>query len=158
LDAGYKVGVIAQPDITSDRDIRSLGEPDLFWGITAGCMDSMVSNYTATGKKRRQDDLTGGGVNNRRPDLAVIAYSNLVRRYFKKTRPIVLGGMEASLRRLSHYHYASDSIRRSILFDAKADILVYGMGERTILELAERIRAKRPVPDVRGICYSYNAT
>ena len=153
LDAGYKVGIIAQPDITSDRDIRSLGEPDLFWGITSGCMDSMISNYTATQKKRRQDDLTGGGLNNRRPDLAVIAYSNLVRRYFKKTRPIVLGGMEASLRRLSHYHYASDRIRRSILFDAKADILVYGMGERTILELAKRIRDKRPVPDVRGICY-----
>ncbi|MFO7560938.1 MAG: YgiQ family radical SAM protein [Desulfobacterales bacterium] len=153
LDAGYRVGIIAQPDITSDRDIRRLGEPELFWGITSGCMDSMISNYTATHKKRRQDDLTGGGVNNRRPDLAVIAYSNLVRRYFKKTRPIVLGGMEASLRRLSHYHYASDSIRRSILFDARADILVYGMGERTILELAERIRAARPVTDVRGICY-----
>jgi uncharacterized radical SAM protein YgiQ len=153
LDAGYKVGIIAQPDITSERDICRLGEPDLFWGITSGCMDSMISNYTATHKKRRQDDLTGGGVNNRRPDLAVIAYSNLVRRYFKKTRPIVLGGMEASLRRISHYHYSSDSIRRSILFDAKADILVYGMGERTILELAERIRDKRPITDVRGICY-----
>jgi radical SAM superfamily enzyme YgiQ (UPF0313 family) len=105
-------------DIKSDRDIRSLGEPDFFCGVTSGCMDSMISNYTATHKKRGQDDLTGGGVNNRRPDLAVIAYSNLVRRYFKKTRPIVLGGMEASLRRLSHYLYASDSIRRSILFDA----------------------------------------
>jgi len=153
LDAGYKVGIIAQPDITSGRDIRRLGEPDLFWGITSGCMDSMISNYTATHKKRRKDDLTGGGVNNRRPDLAVIAYSNLVRRYFKKTRPIVLGGMEASLRRLSHYHYKSDSIRRSILFDAKADILVYGMGERAILEVAERIRDNRPITDVRGICY-----
>ena len=153
LDAGYKVGIIAQPDITSERDICRLGEPDLFWGITSGCMDSMISNHTATHKKRRQDDLTGGGVNNRRPDLAVIAYSNLVRRYFKKTRPIILGGMEASLRRISHYHYASDSIRRSILFDAKADILVYGMGERTILELAERIRDKHPITDVRGICY-----
>ena len=153
LDAGYRVGIIAQPNIASDRDIRRLGEPDLFWGITSGCMDSMVSNHTATHKKRRQDDLTGGGKNNRRPDLAVIAYSNLVRRYFKKTRPIVLGGMEASLRRISHYDYVSDSIRRSILFDAKADILVYGMGERTILELAERIRDERPVTDVRGICY-----
>lgn len=153
LDAGYKVGIIAQPNITSGRDILRLGEPDLFWGITSGCMDSMVSNYTATGKKRRQDDLTGGGKNNRRPDLVVIAYSNLVRRYFKKTRPIVLGGMEASLRRISHYDYMSDSIRRSILFDAKADILVYGMGERTILELAERIRDRRPVTDVRGTCY-----
>jgi len=153
LDAGYRVGIIAQPDIAGDRDIRRLGEPALFWGVTSGCMDSVISNYTATGKKRRQDDLTGGGVNNRRPDLAVIAYSNLVRRYFKKTRPIVLGGMEASLRRISHYHYPSDSIRRSILFDAKADILVYGMGERTILELAKRIQDKQPITDVRGICY-----
>ncbi|MDP2643768.1 MAG: YgiQ family radical SAM protein [Desulfobacterales bacterium] len=153
LDAGYRVGIIAQPDIAGPGDIGRLGEPDLFWGITSGCMDSMISNYTATGKKRRRDDLTGGGVNNRRPDLAVIAYSNLIRRYFKNTRPIVLGGMEASLRRISHYHHMSDSIRRSILFDARADILVYGMGEQTILELAERIRDKRPVQDVRGICY-----
>ncbi|MDF1592465.1 MAG: YgiQ family radical SAM protein [Desulfobacterales bacterium] len=153
LDAGFRVGIIAQPDITGERDIRRLGEPDLFWGITSGCMDSMIANYTAIGKKRRQDDLTAGGRNNRRPDLAVIAYSNLVRRYFKNTRPIVLGGMEASLRRISHYHHPSDSIRRSILFDAKADILVYGMGERTILELAKRIRDERPVWDVRGICY-----
>jgi len=97
--------------------------------------------------------LTGGGLNIRRPDLAVIAYANLVRRYFKKTKPIVIGGIEASLRRISHYDYRSDSIRRSILFDAKADILVYGMGEKAILELAENIRRRRPVTDVRGICY-----
>ncbi|MEW6670301.1 MAG: YgiQ family radical SAM protein [Thermodesulfobacteriota bacterium] len=153
LDAGYRVGIIAQPDISGDRDIRRLGEPALFWGITSGCMDSMIANYTAVGKKRRQDDLSAGGVNDRRPDLALIAYSNLVRRYFKKTRPIVLGGMEASLRRISHYDYLSDSIRRSILFDAKADILVYGMGEGTVLELAARIRDKRLLTDVRGICY-----
>jgi len=154
LDAGYRVGIIAQPDVASDRDIRSLGEPELFWGITSGCMDSMVANYTATRKKRRRDDLTAGGVNDRRPNLAVIAYTNLVRRHFKNTRPIVLGGLEASLRRVSHYHQATDTIRRSILFDAKADILVYGMGERTVLELAERIRGGRSVSDVRGICYA----
>ncbi len=154
LDAGYRVGIIAQPDINCDRDICRLGEPRLFWGITSGCMDSMISNYTSLNKRRRQDDLTGGGLNNRRPDLAIIAYANLVRRYFKKTRPIVIGGMEASLRRISHYHYATDSIRRSILFDAKADILVYGMGERTILELADRIRLHRAFTDVRGICYA----
>ena len=154
LDAGYKVGIIAQPDITGDTDICRLGEPSIFWGITSGCMDSMISNYTSLNKRRRRDDLTGGGLNIRRPDLAVIAYTNLIRRYFKKTRPIVIGGMEASLRRISHYHYATDSIRRSILFDAKADILVYGMGERTILELAERIRQHRSFTDVRGICYA----
>ncbi|MBT7084942.1 MAG: YgiQ family radical SAM protein, partial [Desulfobacterales bacterium] len=135
IDAGYKVGIIAQPDISSENDIGRLGEPNLFWGITSGCMDSMVSNYTATNKYRNKDDLTGGGQNNRRPDMAVIAYTNLVRRYFKKTKPIVIGGIEASLRRISHYHYKSNSIRRSILFDAKADIIVYGMGEKPILEL-----------------------
>ncbi len=154
LDAGYKVGIIAQPDFTSDRDICRLGEPRLFWGITSGCMDSMISNYTSLNKKRRQDDLTGGGLNNRRPDLAVIAYTNLVRRFFKNTRPIVIGGIEASLRRVSHYHYMTDSIRRSILFDSKADILAYGMGERTILELADRIRRNHSIKDVRGICYT----
>lgn len=153
MDAGYKVGIIAQPDTNSEEDIARLGEPNLFWGITAGCMDSIVSNYTATNKPRKRDDLTGGGLNNRRPDLAVIAYSNLVRRYFKKTKPIVIGGIEASLRRISHYHYKTNSIRRSILFDAKADILVYGMGEKTTLELAERLRGGRPVTEVRGTCH-----
>ena len=153
IDAGYTVGIIAQPDIFSGKDIGRLGEPNLFWGITSGCMDSMISNYTPTNKRRKRDDLTGGGLNIRRPDMAVIAYTNLVRRYFKKTKPIVIGGIEASLRRISHYHYRSDSIRRSILFDAKADILVYGMGEKTTLELAENIRRRRPVTDVRGICY-----
>ncbi|MBT3312325.1 MAG: YgiQ family radical SAM protein [Desulfobacterales bacterium] len=153
IDAGYKVGIIAQPDISSENDIGRLGEPNLFWGITSGCMDSMVSNYTATNKYRNKDDLTGGGQNNRRPDMAVIAYTNLVRRYFKKTKPIVIGGIEASLRRISHYHYKSNSIRRSILFDAKADIIVYGMGEKPILELAENFSNNRPVNDVRGICY-----
>ncbi len=153
VDAGFSVGIIAQPDITDGKDITRLGEPNLFWGITSGCMDSMISNYTPTNKRRKRDDLTGGGLNTRRPDLAVIVYANLVRRYFKKTKPIVIGGIEASLRRISHYHYQSDSIRRSILFDAKADILVYGMGEKTTLELAENIRRHKPTQNVRGICY-----
>ena len=153
VDAGYTVGIIAQPDLGSAKDIGRLGEPNLFWGITSGCMDSMISNYTSTHKKRQRDDLTGGGLNTRRPDLAVIAYTNLVRRHFKKTKPIVIGGIEASLRRISHYDYRSDSIRRSLLFDAKADILVYGMGEKTTLELAHNIRQRRPVGDIRGICY-----
>lgn len=153
IDAGYTVGIIAQPDISGGKDIGRLGEPNLFWGITSGCMDSMISNYTSANNRRKRDDLTGGGLNIKRPDLAVIIYTNLVRRYFKKTKPIVIGGIEASLRRISHYHYRSDSIRRSILFDAKADILVYGMGEKTTLELAENIRRNRPVTDIRGICY-----
>jgi uncharacterized radical SAM protein YgiQ len=152
--AGFAVAIIAQPDILSEKDIGRLGEPLLFWGVSSGCVDSMVANYTATKKPRKKDDLTAGGENVRRPDRAVIVYSNLIRRYFKSTRPIVIGGLEASLRRVSHYDYWSDTIRRSILFDAKADILVYGMAEKAVLELAQKIREGRDVKDVRGICYA----
>ncbi|MDY6832793.1 MAG: YgiQ family radical SAM protein [Thermodesulfobacteriota bacterium] len=151
-DVGYRVGVIAQPDLSGD-DIARLGEPALFWGVTGGCVDSMVSNYTATGKKRKSDDLTPGGVNNRRPDRAVIAYANLIRRHFKQTRPIVLGGIEASLRRISHYDCWSDSVRRSVLCDAKADFLVFGMGERTVVKLAHALKNNLPTTDIRGLCY-----
>ncbi|MBI4811743.1 MAG: YgiQ family radical SAM protein, partial [Ignavibacteriales bacterium] len=153
LDAGYKVGIIAQPDIHSDEDITRLGEPALFWGITSGCVDSMVANFTASKKRRRQDDFTPGGINNKRPDRAAIVYSNLIRKYFRETVPIVLGGIEASLRRIAHYDYWDDRIRRSILFDAKADILVYGMGEKATLEIAARLRVNHPIEDIRGICY-----
>jgi len=139
LSAGYKVGVIAQPDINSANDIKRLGEPKLFWGVSGGSVDSMVANYTATKKKRRSDDYTPGGINNRRPDRAVIAYTNLIRRNFKYTKPIILGGIEASLRRIAHYDYWSDKLRRSILFDAKADYLVYGMGEKAALEIARKL-------------------
>ena len=103
LDAGYRVGIIAQPDIHSGKDITRLGEPGLFWGVTSGSVDSMIANFTPSGKRRRSDDMTPGGVNDRRPDRAVLVYSNLIRKYFKRTRPIVLGGIEASLRRISHY-------------------------------------------------------
>ncbi|MEQ8254184.1 MAG: YgiQ family radical SAM protein [Smithellaceae bacterium] len=153
LDAGFRVGIIAQPDPGSSDDISRLGEPELFWGITGGCMDSMVANYPATKKKRRSDDLTAGGKNDRRPDRACVVYANLIRRYFKDTRPIVLGGVEASLRRIAHYDYWSDSIRRSILFDARADFLVYGMAEKAILELAAALQNHRDTKDIRGICY-----
>ena len=95
---GYRVGIIAQPSTESDIDIKRLGKPMLFWGVTSGAVDSMVSNYTATKKRRQRDDYTPGGINNRRPDRAVIAYTNLIKRYFKDTAPIVLGGIEASLR------------------------------------------------------------
>ncbi len=153
VDAGFKVGIIAQPDIESDQDITRLGEPTLFWGISAGSIDSMVANYTASRKKRRQDDYTPGGVNNKRPDRATIVYTNLIKRYFKNTRPIVLGGLEASLRRLAHYDYWSDKIRRSILFDAKADYLIYGMAERSVIEFASLLRAGQSPENVRGLCY-----
>ncbi len=151
--ARFKVGIIAQPDVNSNKDIFRLGEPELFWGVSSGCVDSMVANFTASTKRRRQDDFTPGGVNNRRPDRAVIVYSNLIRQYFKNTKPIVIGGIEASLRRIAHYDYWDDRIRRSILFDAKADILVYGMGEKAILEIAARLHTNQPTEDIRGISY-----
>jgi uncharacterized radical SAM protein YgiQ len=153
MDAGHRVGIIPQPALDSDADIGRLGEPTLFWGVTGGCVDSMVANYTASGKRRKSDDMTPGGQNIRRPDRAVIAYSNLIRRFFKDTRPIVLGGVEASLRRISHYDAKSDRVRRSILFDAKADILVYGMGEGTVLDLADALRGEKDISKIRGICY-----
>ncbi|MFZ5570567.1 MAG: YgiQ family radical SAM protein [Thermodesulfobacteriota bacterium] len=152
LNAGFRVGVIPQPDIHSDKDIRRLGEPELFWGVSGGSVDSMVANYTAGRKFRKTDDYTPGGLNGKRPDRAVIVYSNLIRRYFKNTKPIVLGGIEASLRRLAHYDFWSNEVRRSILFDAKADYLVYGMGEKTVLDLARGIRSGSAPDHLPGIC------
>jgi uncharacterized radical SAM protein YgiQ len=152
-NAGFRVGIIAQPDWHTSFDISRLGEPRLFWGITGGCMDSMVANYTAIKKKRLSDDLTAGGKNNRRPDRASVIYANLIRQHFKNTKPLVLGGVEASLRRIAHYDYWSDSIRRSILFDARADVLVYGMAEKAVLELAQKLQDSREIKDIRGICY-----
>lgn len=152
MNAGYRTALIPQPDIHSEHDIIRLGEPKLFWGVTSGCMDSMIANYTAGKKKRRQDDLTAGGQNTRRPDRALIVFCGLIRRYWKNTRPIIIGGLEAGLRRISHYDYHQNSIRRSILCDARADILVYGMAERTIVELADRLAKQQPVTDVRGLC------
>jgi uncharacterized radical SAM protein YgiQ len=152
MNAGYRVGIIAQPDISSD-ELTRLGEPKLFWGITAGSVDSLVANYTATKKFRKRDDYTPGGMNNRRPDRASIVYSNLIRRCFKNTKPIVLGGIEASLRRIAHYDYWSDKIRRSILFDAKADYLIYGMAEKTILEFSRLLKDSKDLSRLRGLCY-----
>jgi uncharacterized radical SAM protein YgiQ len=153
IDNGFRVGIIAQPDINSDKDISRLGEPELFWGITGGCLDSMVANYTASKKRRKKDDYTAGGNNTRRPDRAVIAYSNLIRKYFKNTKPLVLGGIEASLRRIPHYDFWSNRLRRSVLFDAKADYIIYGMGERTVTEFAKRLKSGNCVNDLPGICY-----
>jgi uncharacterized radical SAM protein YgiQ len=149
---GFRVGVIAQPDVTSSEDISRLGQPKLFWGVSAGCVDSMVSNYTPLKKRRNEDDLTAGGRNTKRPDRASIVYTNLIRKTFPDGAPVILGGIEASLRRIAHYDYWDDAVRRSILFDAKADAIVYGMGEKTIFELALRIRDGKPWKDLRGIC------
>lgn len=149
---GYKVGIIAQPDIDSD-DITRLGEPRLFWGVSAGLVDSMVANYTANKKRRNNDDFTPNGINNRRPDRASIVYTGLIRRYFKNTVPIVLGGIEASLRRVAHYDFWGNNIRKSLLFDAKADILLYGMAEKTIIKLANSLNSSEDYRDLRGLCY-----
>ena len=153
---GYKVAIIAQPDINSKEEITRLGEPKLFWGVSGGSVDSMVANYTALNKKRRNDDFTPGGENNKRPDRAVIAYVNLIKSNFKNTVPIVLGGIEASLRRLTHYDYWSDKLRRSILIDSKADYLIYGMGEKAVLELAQKIKKVKSPENVKGLCYISN--
>jgi uncharacterized radical SAM protein YgiQ len=153
LQAGYRVGIIAQPKISDGDDITRLGAPRLFWGVTGGSVDSMVANYTSTRKRRRSDDYTPGGINNLRPDRAVIAYSNLIRRYFKPAGIIVLGGIEASLRRIAHYDYWSDKIRSSILFDAKADYLLYGMAEKTVVDLANHISKNQEVTSLPGLCY-----
>jgi uncharacterized radical SAM protein YgiQ len=149
-DAGFRVGIIAQPDWRSASDFMRLGKPRLFFGVTAGNLDSMVANYTANKKVRNDDDYSPGGAAGLRPDRAVIVYANRVREAFKDV-PIVLGGIEASLRRLAHYDYWSDKVRRSALVDAKADILVYGMGERAILEIAGRLKKGEDVKDLEWI-------
>jgi uncharacterized radical SAM protein YgiQ len=151
--AGYRVGIIAQPDISSPADITRLGEPRLFWGVTAGSVDSLVANTSANRWRRKNDDYTPGGVNNRRPDRATIVYTNLIRRSYKNTRPVVLGGIEASLRRVAHYDYWTDALRRSILFDAKADYLLYGMAEQSVLALAQALQSGQDASQVRGLCY-----
>ena len=151
--AGYRVAVLSQPDVGDPEAFRELGEPALFWGVSPGCVDSMVANYTASGRRRRQDDFTPGGENNRRPDRAAIIYSNAIRAAFKPAKPILLGGVEASLRRISHYDFWSDKVRRPIVCDAKADALSYGMGERAVLAFAEAIKAGRDWKTIPGICY-----
>ena len=149
---GFKTALIAQPATGDGRDIKRLGEPALFWGVTAGAIDSLVANYTRLNKFRHQDDYTPGGVNIR-PNRATIVYTNLIRQHFKPAKPIVLGGIEASLRRIAHYDYWDDAVRRSLLFDAKADILAYGMAEKTVLELAQAFRSGADWRQIPGICY-----
>jgi len=150
---GYKVGIIGQPDINSDIDIKRLGEPRLYWGVSGGSIDSMVANYTATKKFRNSDDYTPGGKNDKRPDRAVLIYTNLIRRFFKNTVPIVLGGIEASLRRVTHYDYWQNKLKKPILFDSKADIIVYGMGEIALRELTFAIDSGEDYTKIRGLCY-----
>ena len=147
--AGYRVGIIAQPDWKNTDDFKKLGKPRFFFGITAGNMDSMVSNYTAHKKPRKKDDYSPGGKAGLRPDRATIVYANRIREVFNDM-PIVIGGIEASLRRLAHYDWWDNTVRRSILLDARADILVYGMGERQIVEIARRLSEGHDLMGIRG--------
>lgn len=147
---GYTVGIISQPDWKDDHSISILGEPRLGFLVAAGNMDSMVNHYTVSKKRRSTDAYTPGGVMGKRPDYATITYCNLIRRNYKKT-PIIIGGIEASLRRLAHYDYWSDSLRRSILLDSGADLLLYGMGERSIVEVADALNSGLLVRDITFI-------
>ena len=152
---GFRVGIIAQPDWMGAEAFRALGKPNLFWGVTAGNMDSMINRYTADRKIRSDDAYTPGDVGGKRPDRAAIVYSQRCREAFKDV-PIILGGIEGSLRRIAHYDYWSDKVRRSIVVDAKCDLLLYGNAERAIVEIAHRLGAKEPVQsitDVRGTAF-----
>ena len=146
---GYRVGIVAQPRWDRPDDIARMGRPCLYCGVAAGCLDSMLAHYTAFRKKRRDDAYTPGGRAGARPNRACIVYANLVRQAFPGL-PVVLGGIEASLRRAAHYDFWSDSLRRSLLFDAKAELLLYGMGERSVVEVAERLREGRPLAGTPG--------
>ncbi|MFO0672877.1 MAG: hypothetical protein U0235_25225 [Polyangiaceae bacterium] len=152
---GYRVGIVAQPQWTSPEDVARMGRPRLFVGIAAGNLDSMLNKLTAQKKVRSEDQYSPGGRTGLRPNRATLVYSNLCRQAFPGT-PIVIGGIEASLRRIAHYDYWSDEVRRSILLDAKADLLVFGMGERAAWEIAQRLERGEKVAaltDVRGTAH-----
>ena len=147
---GFRVGIISQPDWKDEKSISILGKPRLGFLVSAGNMDSMVNHYTVSRKRRQKDAYTPGGVMGKRPDNATIVYCNLIRRTYKHT-PIIIGGIEASLRRLAHYDYWSDSLKRSILLDSGADLISYGMGEHSIIEIAEALDAGIHVRDITFI-------
>lgn len=147
---GYRVGIIAQPDWRKAESVQVFGEPRLGFLVSAGNMDSMVNHYSVSKKRRKTDAYTPGGEMGKRPDYACVVYGNLIRQTYKKT-PIILGGIEASLRRMAHYDYWSDKLKRSVLLDSGADVISYGMGEHSIIELAEALDAGIPVEDITYI-------
>src|ERR1044071_5489986 len=150
---GFRVGIISQPDWQSAEPFKALGKPNLFFGVTGGNMDSMVNRYTADRRLRHDDAYTPGGEGGRRPDRCTIVYAQRCREAYKDV-PIVLGGIEASLRRIAHFDYWSEKVRRSILADAKADILLYGNAERAVVEVAHRLArgaAPAELDDIRGV-------
>ncbi len=147
---GFRVGIIAQPDWSNKDAFMSLGKPNLFFGVTAGNMDSMINRYTAEKRMRHDDAYTPGNVGGKRPDRAVVVYSQRCREAYKDV-PLVIGGIEASLRRIAHYDYWQEKVRRSIIFDAKADILIYGNAERPLVEVAHRIAAGDDISQIQNI-------
>ena len=150
-NAGFKVAIVPQPNWRDDlRDFKKLGEPRLFFAVSSGCMDSMVNHYTANIRLRSDDAYTPGGVSGYRPDYAVKVYSNIIRKLYPNI-PLVIGGIEASLRRFTHYDYWSNSLKPSILIDSEADILVYGMGEKPIVEIAQRLSRGASIYQLRDI-------
>ena len=154
-DCGCRVAFLAQPNWKNDRDFTQFGKPRLGFMVSAGNIDSMVAHYTVAKRRRHDDAYTAGGKNGKRPDRAVTVYCNILRRLYPDS-PIIIGGLEASLRRFAHYDYWSDSVMPSILFDSQADILVYGMGELQTVEIAKRLSDGYPIEalhDLRGICY-----
>lgn len=147
---GYRVGIISQPDWKNDESINVFGEPRLAFLISAGNMDSMVNHYYVSKKRRTKDFFTPGGIMGKRPDYATIAYGNLIRKTYKN-KPIIIGGIEASLRRMAHYDYWSDSLKRSILLDSQADLLAYGMGEHSIVEIADSLNSGISIDEITFI-------
>lgn len=155
-NAGYKIAILSQPNWHNDSDFKQFGTPKLGFLITSGNIDSMVAHYTASKKKRHDDAYTAGGKAGKRPDRAVTVYSNIVRRLYPDS-PIILGGLEASLRRFAHYDYWADEIKPSVLIDSKADLLIYGMGEKQIVEIADRLNNGERISDltdIKGTCYA----
>ena len=147
---GYKVGIIAQPDWKNPESIQILGKPRLGFLVSAGNMDSMVNHYSVSKKRRQQDSYTPGGVMGKRPDYATVVYCNLIRSVYKDAA-IIIGGIEASLRRLAHYDYWSNKLKRSILLDSQADLISYGMGEHSIVEIADALNSGIDIKDITFI-------
>ena len=147
---GYRVGIISQPDWKEENSITVLGRPKLAFIVTGGNMDSLVNHYFVSGKHRPSDAYTPGGEPYKRPDHATVVYGNLIRRVYKDV-PVIIGGIEASLRRMAHYDYWSDSFKRSILLDSQADLISYGMGEKSIVEIAEALESGIAVKDITFI-------
>ena len=153
--AGFRVAIVPQPNWQDDlRDFRKFGRPRLFFGISAGAMDSMVNHYTANRRRRSDDAYTPGGRHGARPDYPTVVYSKILRDLYPDV-PLVAGGIEASLRRLSHYDYWQDRLRPSIIAEAPVDMILYGMGEKTVVDLARRLESGEPISAIYAPCLRF---